>query len=58
MALLPDRGSSLPSMVPGNLSGTTSYTSGESGTVDIVDMVDMLLTQVGSDWRVPGVTLR
>ncbi len=36
----------------GTLSGTTSYTNGETGTVD------MVLTQAGNDWKVSGITLR
>ncbi len=36
----------------GTLSGTTTYTNGETGTVD------MVLTQVGNDWKVAGITLR
>lgn len=36
----------------GTLSGTTTYTNGETGTVD------MTLTQVGNDWKVAGINLR
>ena len=36
----------------GNLSGTTTYTDGETGTVD------MALMQVGNDWKVTGISLR
>jgi hypothetical protein len=36
----------------GGLSGTTTYKTGESGTVDVV------LTQVGNDWKVSGISLK
>lgn len=36
----------------GNLSGTTTYKDGTSGTVD------MVLTQVGNDWKVAGVSMK
>lgn len=36
----------------GSLSGTATYTNGESGTVE------MVLNQVGNDWKVAGLTLR
>ena len=36
----------------GNLSGTTTYTNGETGTVE------MALTQVGNEWKVSGLSLR
>ena len=36
----------------GSLSGTASYADGTTGTVDVV------LTQVGNDWKVEGISLK